>query len=733
MFNLASEKNTENEGLRHTFQAIKDQRTFKRAPKLKPTSVQKSLAEQAVIRAENKLPSKTINKLYERYKEEGHYVNIIRYYPFPILAYGGSEDRIKELIDWGHTYAAIMGKIARLYRNPDQGTFRRFFYFPLMKFFSSHLLRLIEVYRTTDDLAGAHLGDDNLGGRSIEWNVGAVGGLDEGYLTAREVAGSWKPGSGLDRDIRPVEKDPVLDIRDALYWAYESFCQGNQIKPAARPFIASVEHDDLYGSTVSICERLNNLGEDVYLCFEQEISFDKGRLVTSSGHPIDLVYMDCHLEDLKEDHPILRAVSENAVAMDCSPFAHLVLRSKVILALLCSPDFLKVLDLDQHERSMLERHLMPSFLWRRKTFQDDELRFSSAAEALLNDRRFAQPPFPVMEPDQATKEKDEIVVKIAIGSVYGGSSVSVVEKNRKGYKTKEAACLIYEIINTLASGYTTLEASEILVSVKNILKARIKELVLLSLSRRLSDTDKENWDVGDAFWSEVKKTWEDLLFQPSENGLEAISSDDFIKSIEQPLHHEFNIDLNAEKSANKIVWGKLEKAILKALDKTGDPIKSRKSLDQMFFTLGHILADIQYQREGGGKILGVLMGRIKAVVNPNERITYAYLTSKVMGVIDRFFEKDLGTPLPPRERKQLLSILLEPYIVSQTKSINPVILQPYVTPDVLYDESGLHITNRIHTLFTKNGTRVFISGAQIFFLKDAKPDNRYKMTGSLWV
>jgi hypothetical protein len=51
----------------------------------------------------------------------------------------------------------------------------------------------------------------------------------------------------------------------------------------------------------------------------------------------------------------------------------------------------------------------------------------------------------------------------------------------------------------------------------------------------------------------------------------------------------------------------------------------------------------------------------------------------------------------------------------------------------LEGESGLHLSHRIHILFAKEGPKVYVSGTQVFFLKDGKPDNRYKMTASWWV
>ena len=716
------------------FKAIRGKNTFHYGAKLEPTVAQKELAKQAVLNVKDKLPSRVKNKINERYKKEGHYINTVRYYPYPILAYDGSADKIKELINWGHTYSNIIRKITSEYHNSKKNICRFFLYHSIIKFLPSHLIRLIDNYQTIDDLAGAHLGDDNTRARSIEWNLGAVGGLDEGFLVSNEVAKTWIPSSENEKDLRPIERDPVESIRDALHWAYESFCLANNIRPVAKPLVAYIEHDDIYGSTVSISQRLSDLGENIYLCFHHELSYKKGRLRTLSGYPVDLVYMDCHLEDLQEGHPILEASINNVVAMDCSPFAHLILRSKVIIALLCDPEFVKFLGLDNNEIKMLERHIVPTCIWRRKTFREGYFFSSAATHALLKDPGFKFMPFPFNKSKISKAKLDEIVVKIALGSVYGGSAVSVINK-RKGalYNTRDAAKLALELIRTLAINYTTIDFSKKYESIKLHFKGKLKELILLALSRRLSDAYTKGYNNVDPFWGKVEKSWEIIITKYLNNDPNKFSSDEFFKTFKKPLQIYFNIDLNDTKSKNNYLLEKFEDEIRKSIYESKKFSREEKIIHQLLLRLGQIIANFQYKQLYFGKKLGALINDIKNGINHNKKIGYSELTSNVMDIIENFFISNFGIIIPETERNQLLSILLEPYIVKQLRSVNPIIIQPYLHPESLSGESEFFIMNRIHILFTKNGRRSFISGTQIFSQKDSKPDNHSKMTGSLWI
>jgi hypothetical protein len=152
----------------------------------------------------------------------------------------------------------------------------------------------------------------------------------------------------------------------------------------------------------------------------------------------------------------------------------------------------------------------------------------------------------------------------------------------------------------------------------------------------------------------------------------------------------------------------------------------------LLLVLGQVLAAFQFRRLEGKKIFGRLMDCIKDAIDPIEVKTFRSLTQDLIKVITGFFEENFEKLLPKEEIEKLNSILLRPYIERQLSSVNPIVFQPYIEPDGLSGEGGLHVSNRIHVLFTEKGTKAFVSGCQVFFLKDSKPDNRYKMTGSLW-
>lgn len=718
-------------GTRPRFQALKDERTFDYAPKLAPSSVQQKLAEETFKRVRAFLPAKTAQKLEARYRAEGHYINTVRYYPFPILLDEGAKNFVDDLVKWGHTYATILRKVVAAYRKPGPSNCRRFFNISLVRYFPAHLLKLIHTYRTFDELAGAHLGDDNLGGKSVEWNLGAVGGLDEGNLVAQEVKRTRdKTNNDTHSTLRPIERDPAGAILEALYWAYESFCTANDLHPSPKPFIAYTEYDDIYGSTVSICERLTALGENIHLCFGQEFSYRNDKLYTASGHPIDLVFMDCHLEDFPEGHPLIEAAAANKVALDCSPFAHLVLRSKVILALLSSPAFSEHLGLTPEGREMVEKHLIPTYLWRRKTFHNQALLFSLAARALISHQEESLTMLPFEAGHRINEKKEELVVKAAIGSVYGGSSVSVVIRNGARYQTKEAAQLVLSLISRLAAHHTSLEGAGIQKALKSHFKNKVKDLVFMAASGRLLP----DGDEGEGpFWKEVERIWRHLLTPLSRGGSLPCSLDEFIEPLREPLKTHFNLDLKRVKSTYPDLWGRLKNDIQKTLDRPYGSQKTATVIERWSLRLSQMLAPILFQQRIGPRTFGKFMVDLKDTVTPKEPIIYRELVARVMALMESFFEKHFGVSLPASAKEQVSAILLAPYIRKQWRSVNPIVLQHYFPPDRLVGESGLHVSNRIHILFTRDGPRVYLSGTQVFFLKDGKPDNRYKMTGSLWV
>ena len=324
------------------------------------------------------------------------------------------------------------------------------------------------------------------------------------------------------------------------------------------------------------------------------------------------------------------------------------------------------------------------------------------------------------------------MIKIAIGSVYGGSGVSVVGKKGGKYQTKEAVHLISHLVRRLAAEHTTIEGAQLHDALKAPLRDNLKSLALRAASRRLLGETERSY-LNDPFWKEVGRAWEDLLLPLASENPRSVSPNDCLEALSRPLFKHFQLDLTSVQTAHPHLWSKLEKDIQKTVAGPVDIPSAAKALDRWCLLLGQILASVYFRQQGGSKAFGELLADAKNAVSSKEQITHTQLASRIMPIIDSFLRNHFGGSLPAKEKEHLQSILLAPYIEKQLFSVNPVILQYYTPHDSLLGESELHLSNRIHILFTRTGPRVFASGTQVFFLKDGKPENRYKMTGSLWV
>lgn len=695
-----------------------------------PSPEQISIAAEAFKRALDKLPNNVVKRLERRFQEYGHCINTVRYYPFPIVVDNGSRRFAQDCIEWGGTYAGILRKIVTAYRSTGNSNCRRFLWAALMKYLEPHLVHLIEAYRTVDDLAGSHLGDDAIAGKSVEWNLGAVGGLDEGYSVAREIAKfRLSDNSNADENLMPVERDPAAEVRDALSWAYESFCLANGITAGSRPFIACTEYDDIYGSTVSICERMKEMGADADVCFAHEFVYRGQNLLTASGKKVDLVYMDCHLEDFSADHPLIQAAAANAVGLDCSPLAHLVLRSKVVTALLYTPAFLKELGLTSGEEKMINRHLMPTFLWRRRSLRDATLPFSPVADSMSSTESGPYQRHPFSDDEERRRSMKRFVLKIATGSVYGGSSVAVLKKSGNSYNTTSAKRLVSSLVRSIAADRTMLYGTELHSFLKVPLKDFIRNMLVMALSRRVSGNGTNDDYSADPFWGEVTERWGNVLKRSSST---EVSVDSFIEVLSDPLALHFDIDLAELENCCPQFRKRLAGDLRTITGRRKNVPNYGKALDRLRTTVANGIASLQFQRGIGPEDFGAFLSDLKDVVKPRERITHTNLVGRVMMIVERFFVRHCGSAIPMNQKQRLSSLLLAPYIRKQIHSVNPVVVQEYHPPDVLTGEAGVHLMTRTHILFTRAGPQVFVSGAQVFTLKDGKQDNRCKMTGSLW-
>jgi hypothetical protein len=717
------------------FRALQDGRRFEHAPKLPVSDEETALADAAVERAWEHLPAAVRDRLKERREREGHPINIIRYYPFPVLVDNGQPDALEHLHTWGEAYARILIKITNAYRQHTPAV-RRFLHHAVIKHLPVHLQPLIEQYHTQDLLAGAHLGDDFLAGRSVEWNLGAVGGLDEGWQTARQVTREWTPSNEEEKAFHPIEKDPAKVIRQALHWAYESFClacHSPRNTKEEKPFILFLEHDDLYGSTVSVCVRLSNLGEMTDLAFHHELLFQNGRLFTVRGHAVDLVYMDCHWEDLKPGHPLIRAAQENAVALDCSPFAHLVLRSKVLLGLLWTPAFQQAAGLGPQDVSNIEQHLMPTFLWRRKTFQEPKGVPIQAFHALRN--RLGFPDIkgnhnlgPLKTPTHIPATAG-LVLKTATGPTYGGAGVATVLAE-SGQDTRQACRMLQDTIRSRAAQTTALPGSAVLNATRKQLKSVLKQAILQGLSGLEPQGSRFELTEGDAFWKALVPAWKHLMSRSS--GKPQVQPEQLMTTAVRIAQEHLGLSLIKLQFELSGLWKPLIKSLGKLCQKDRNQ-SGAKALMVAIHRLGDLLAHYRFREKAFQESYQRLMDDLRNIANRADTDRFTELAERLLRVVDCFFQQEMGVALPPQARNAMWDVLLEPYLERQQQSVNPILFQPFLPPERLENEEEyLHVSTRTHILFTQHGPHVLVSGSQVFYVEVGKPDNRSKMTASLW-
>lgn len=703
------------------FTALKGDQVFDRAPRLEPTPYQVREAQEAVSRVRGRLPSSLERRLKERFSQEGHFINMAAYFPFPVLI--SDKDHVEQCRLWGRTYAGILSKIARRYSSPEGWSLRRYLQAALVRHLPSHLTDLLELYRTTDHLAGAHLGDDSLDGRSIEWNLGAVGGLDEGFqasLAVRRFLPKEKTA------LRPVEISPYETIRDALHHAYACHCGANGRKTRPRPLIAVVEHDDIYGSTVSIAEQLSLLGEKIHFCFDRELTFQDGHLRTAGGLVVDILSLDCHLEELEPDHAVLLALARNRVALDGSPLARLVLRSKVIVALLSTEKFRELAGLGDQERAMIDRHLMPTFLWRRRTFRTPPLKSAAALTSLLRHPRLAVAQKSTAGFHEEAKNTGPLAVKVGIGPVYGASSVAVVEREDGTFRTNDAARLVQGVFRDLAARSRPLPHSHIYGPLQAPLKGWAKEIFLRALSGTLSGEGGVS-----PFRREAETWWLELCrIALRQGGFSAKDWDIHSKNLSRIVESHFGTNPPGPGYRASSTWKDLGRFSLKLLRQCRASKGRAETARPFFLRLSHTVSSVRFPSHAD--LFGQMIRTIRRCVVQGEKITLVDLSERISTAVDGFLLGHFALRLPEAERARLDALLLPPFLEAQARAVNPVVIQPYRPPPSLEGESGLHVINRIHVIMGPHGPRTFIAGTQVFFLEHGLPINRYKMTASLW-
>ena len=240
--------------------------------------------------------------------------------------------------------------------------------------------------------------------------------------------------------------------------------------------------------------------------------------------------------------------------------------------------------------------------------------------------------------------------------MYGGSAVSVIERQGDEYKTKKAALLTREQVRTLASRHTELKGAEVIKFVRNKLKAEIKELMLRALSHRLYNENEGN---NDPFWTEIETSWGALLSRHSDHDASTVPAVEFFDVLKPPLSQYFNILLSHEKTENPRLWRRLEIEMTKARKIVIDPAKKTKALELLLLNLEHFIAAIRFKKQGGGGQFKELLGKIKSAVDLEDMTNYIDLESILIETIDSFFKQRFNVTITDHIRGRIQSALLE--------------------------------------------------------------------------
>jgi hypothetical protein len=260
----------------------------------------------------------------------------------------------------------IYEKIAAQYLSDS--LLRRYVDAALLQFEKPAVRELVENYPLATSMGSQYASDVLLsdeGPMTVEINVGPVGGPPDIAAAQRRYP-----------DIRfPLETDLIIDhICHSVGCYYEQACEsiGCNAVPFAEREVVYVENDGYYSGSFGLVEGLRERGMKIQLLPREALYQDpKDRRLKVKGSDIsvDQIILDYHLQE-DPDIDIARAISEKRVVAESSPFAQIVLGSKVMLGivsqLVTDPDgvLARRLGLEPDELTDLEGFLPPTHQWR---------------------------------------------------------------------------------------------------------------------------------------------------------------------------------------------------------------------------------------------------------------------------------------------------------------------------------------------------------------------------------
>jgi hypothetical protein len=161
----------------------------------------------------------------------------------------------------------------------------------------------------------------------------------------------------MRRFLRRYEVRPQPARQNVMHALLDAYRQWSGRREAPRIAILDWREVPTYSEFVITADYLNRQGLECVIGDPREVEYTNGRLHVE-GAPVDLIYKRVLISELVErggmDHPIVRAVLDNAVCM-VNPFRCKLLHKKASLAVLSDERNAELFEADEHEA--IESHI----------------------------------------------------------------------------------------------------------------------------------------------------------------------------------------------------------------------------------------------------------------------------------------------------------------------------------------------------------------------------------------
>ena len=303
--------------------------------------------------------------------------------------------------------------------------------------------------------------------------------------------------------------------------------------------------------------------------------------------------------------------------------------------------------------------------------------------------------------------------------------------DESGQDTRHACRLVQDTLRSRAAQTTTLARPAVLNATRKQLKSILKQAILQVLSGLGPQGSRIELTEGDAFWKALVPAWKHLMSHSS--GKPQVQPEHLMTTAERIAQEHLGLSLIKLQFELSGLWKPLIKSLGKLCQKDRDQ-SGTKALMVAIHRLGDLLAHYRFREKAFQESYQRLMDDLRNIANRANTDRFTELAEKILSLVDSFLHQEIGVSLPQQTRNVMWDILLGPYLERQQQSVNPILFQPFLSPERLENEEEyLHVSTRTHILFTKHGPHVLVSGSQIFYTEAGKPDNRSKMTASLWI